>query len=84
MNKAVLNRQIQVLENALIELRKLHNRTIDDINKYVKCEECKKVQIEYAKKRRKQFNRLSASLLGIFPQVDYSKAPYNLFDKESE
>lgn len=83
-NKAVLNRQIQVLENSLIELRKHNNKTIDDINNKIRCPECKKVMIEYAKKRKRQYDMLSATLLGAFTPTDYSAEPYKLFEKEME
>jgi hypothetical protein len=84
-NKAILNRQIQILEQSLRELTKAHNQIVNDINKKVRCEDCKKVMIEHAKKKRREFNKLSATLLGTIAAMggtDYSAEPYKLFEKD--
>lgn len=83
-SKQVLNRQIQVLEQSLIELTKAHNEIIRDINNKVFCDDCKKAKIEYVKKRDREFNILTATLLGRITNVDYSSSPYNIFNKEDE
>lgn len=80
-SKQVLNRQVQILENALMELRKVHNNIIREINEKTHCEECKKIKVEIAKKRRRKFDMYSAALLGIYTHTDYSDEPYNLFPK---
>ena len=84
MNKAELNRKIQVLEIALEKLTKTHNDIVQEINGKVHCEECRKAKIAHAKKRKKDFNMLSAMLLGAIPQPDYSAEPHKLFEKELE
>jgi len=80
-SKQVLNRQVQVLEDALIKLTKVHNNIINDINKKVRCEECRNVMIEHTKQESRKFNFISSSLLSVFNHVDYSASPYNLFKK---
>lgn len=82
MNKAVLNRRIQVLEQALIKLNKAHNNIINDINKNIRCKECKKVMVEHAKREKARWNRLKASLLGAIAPIDYSAHPEKLFEEE--
>ena len=84
MNKAILNRKIQVLENALKDLRTLHNRTIDDIKKNVRCPECRKVMFAHAKKRNREWLKLQATLLGAFTPTDYSQEPHKLFEEEGK
>lgn len=80
-SKQVLNRQIQVLENALIELSKAHNKIVNDINIKIRCEDCRKVMIEHVNQRNREFDKLSAMILGEFTHIDYSAEPYNLFPK---
>ena len=81
-NKAILNRQIQVLEGALMELRKAHNNIIAEINVKTQCEDCRKAKVERARQGRKKFDMMSASLLGAFTHTDYSAEPYKLFTKD--
>lgn len=81
-SKQVLNRQVQILENALKDLTKAHNKIIDDINKNTRCKECAKVKVEYAKRKNRDFNILTATLLRAFTHTDYSEEPYKLFEKE--
>lgn len=82
MDKAKLNRKIQVLESALEDLTKAHNRIVDDINERVQCEECRKVKVEYAKTKKVKFAQLYATLLGAFTPTDYSQEPHKLFEDE--
>jgi len=71
MNKAILNRKIQVLENSLKELTKAHNQIINDINKKVRCEECRKVMIQHAKEKEKEWQSLYKNILGAFAPTKY-------------
>ena len=83
-SKQVLNRQVQVLETALKELRKAHNNLVNEINTKTQCEDCRKVKVARDRQGRKKFDMLSASLLGAFTHTDYSAEPYKLFSKQDK
>ena len=73
-----------MLEDANKKLLRAHNQIINDINEKVHCDECRKRKIAHAKKQKRKFSLLYASLLGAYTHNDYSAHPEKLFDEEED